>query len=301
MNNPNPLLPQGTIPPRPKSTLYVKILMIVAVHVVVIGGLLIVGCKDTTKTAGTTPKSDVAADTSIKDPMSTTKDDFGAPTSPSTTTTTASLPTASSTALPGSTTTTASLPMTSATPATTIAPVSSTMTPSFPATTATTATAPTATAGSVYVVAQGDRLSTIAKKSGVSLKALEEANTGVDPKKLQIGQKLQIPASTATTSTATTSATPMAAEAGAAPAGDSSTYVVKSGDVLVRIAKAHGTTVKALEALNDMKTSNIKPGQKLKIPVMKMASVDTTPAPSAATSVTPASPSGTVMPAMRAN
>jgi LysM repeat protein len=43
-------------------------------------------------------------------------------------------------------------------------------------------------------------------------------------------------------------------------------YVVKSGDSLTRIAKAHGTTVKALKAANDLKGDRIVVGAKLKIP-----------------------------------
>jgi hypothetical protein len=49
MNNPSPLLPQGATPPREKSSLYFKVLMILTVHVVVIGGMLLQGCKDTAK------------------------------------------------------------------------------------------------------------------------------------------------------------------------------------------------------------------------------------------------------------
>ena len=294
MNNPNPLLPQGAIPPKPKSTLYFKILMIVGVHVVLLGGLLIVGCKDTAKTSSA-PKSDTA-DNATKDPMSPTTTDFGAPTTPATT----SAPsTAATTALPASTT--PSLPTATTSAPTTIAPIASTMTPlSLSATTPTPPT-PSVTPGSVYVVASGDRLGTIAKKSGVTLKSLEDANPGVDPKKLQIGQKLQIPAASAVASATTPGSSAAPADAAAAAPGDSSTYVVKSGDVLTKIAKAHGTSVKALEALNDMKTASIKAGQKLKVPVMKMASADTTPAPSAATT-TPAGASGmTTAPAIRAN
>src|SRR5271169_5939064 len=47
MNTPSPLVPQGTQPPRGKSSLYFKVLMILSVHVVVIGGMLLQGCKDT--------------------------------------------------------------------------------------------------------------------------------------------------------------------------------------------------------------------------------------------------------------
>ena len=42
-----------------------------------------------------------------------------------------------------------------------------------------------------YVVAKGDNLSSIAKKSGISLKAIQDLNPGIDPAKLRIGQKLK--------------------------------------------------------------------------------------------------------------
>jgi LysM repeat protein len=126
------------------------------------------------------------------------------------------------------------------------------------------------------VIADGDMLSTIAKKTGASVKAIEDANPGIDPKKLQIGHKLQIPASVAVATPDPTRAAGGGTSTTAAT-GDSTVYVVKSGDVLLKIAKAHNTTVKAIEALNDMKTSAIKAGQQLKVPVMRVASVDTAP------------------------
>ena len=43
-------------------------------------------------------------------------------------------------------------------------------------------------------------------------------------------------------------------------------YVVKSGDNLTQIAKAHGTTIKAIEAANDLSSDRILVGAKLKIP-----------------------------------
>jgi LysM repeat protein len=42
-----------------------------------------------------------------------------------------------------------------------------------------------------YVVAKGDNLSSIAKKSGISLKAIQDLNPDVDSNKLRIGQKLK--------------------------------------------------------------------------------------------------------------
>jgi len=43
-------------------------------------------------------------------------------------------------------------------------------------------------------------------------------------------------------------------------------YVVKSGDTLTRIAKTYGTSVKAIEAANDLNGDRIVVGLKLKIP-----------------------------------
>jgi LysM repeat protein len=43
-------------------------------------------------------------------------------------------------------------------------------------------------------------------------------------------------------------------------------YVVKSGDTLTRIAKTHGTTVKALKAANSLDNDHIVVGARLKIP-----------------------------------
>jgi LysM repeat protein len=51
------------------------------------------------------------------------------------------------------------------------------------------------------------------------------------------------------------------------PAGSpATTYVVKSGDNLTRIARAHGTTVKAIQSANNLATDRIAVGLKLRIP-----------------------------------
>ena len=42
-----------------------------------------------------------------------------------------------------------------------------------------------------YVVAKGDNLSYIARKAGLSLKAIQDLNPGVDSNRLRIGQKLK--------------------------------------------------------------------------------------------------------------
>ncbi len=130
-------------------------------------------------------------------------------------------------------------------------------------------------AGTDYVIAAGDNFSALSKKFGVPVKAILDANPGVDPTKLKIGQKVHIPAATASTP-AVTGAAPVAANG-------EQIYTVKSGDTLGAIAKNYGTTVKALRSLNSLKTDNIKVGQKLKIPAKASS-----PAPGATTTPDPA-------------
>lgn len=109
-----------------------------------------------------------------------------------------------------------------------------------------------------YTIQKGDTFSTIAPKFGVSLKALQAANPNVDPAKLQIGKKINIPAPT--TSTATSGATVVDTASG------TTTYTVKSGDTLSKIATDFRTTVKAIQSANGLSDTRIKVGQKLKIP-----------------------------------
>lgn len=52
----------------------------------------------------------------------------------------------------------------------------------------------TVTAEGTYVVKSGDSLAKIARANGVSLADLEAANPGIDPKKLKVGQKINLPA-----------------------------------------------------------------------------------------------------------
>ena len=53
--------------------------------------------------------------------------------------------------------------------------------------------------GKEYTVAKGDSFEIVAHKFHVPLKALEEANPGLNPKRLQIGQVLLIPAAATNT------------------------------------------------------------------------------------------------------
>jgi LysM repeat protein len=144
-----------------------------------------------------------------------------------------------------------------------------------------------------YVVVKGDTLGKIARKNGVTLKALEAANPGVVPTRLKVGQKISIPAASGN------EAASLAANG--STSGDMNTdeeiYSVKSGDTLTKIAKANGVTVKALESENNLSTTRIKVGQKLKIPAKAepaapVPAPEPAPAAPVATPTTTAAPSG---------
>src|SRR5690349_21045022 len=138
-------------------------------------------------------------------------------------------------------------------------------------------------AGTEYVVVHGDTLGRIAKSHGVTLSALKAANPGVDPAKLKVGQKITIPAGGPAAMGGGTT------DAGMSGGGGGEVYVVKSGDTLSKIAKAHGTTVKAIETENNLSTTRIHVGQKLKMPGAASASAPAAPmAPPPATGPVPA-------------
>jgi len=129
----------------------------------------------------------------------------------------------------------------------------------------------TAAAPTKYVVQQGDSFYTIAKAHGITQKAIEAANPGVDPKKLKPKQEINLPAPVPAAAHAATTTTP------APDAGGVTTYTVKSGDNLSSIAKRFSTTPKAIKALNNLATDQIKVNQKLKIPAKAAAVPETAP------------------------
>jgi LysM repeat protein len=248
--------------------------MVLSVHVVVIGGMLVQGCNNTS-----------TKDQAKLDGAAAPSSDPSTMTAPAPNTTPALPPMAEAPV------TNPSLSATS-----TVTPLAAAPGPMPPAagsmvsTPKSTDLVPPAAQGESkeYVIVKGDTLAAIAHKSGLSLKALEEANPNVNPKKLQIGQKVQIPAAAVALST-TSKEGASGAAAEAAPA-DGSIYVVKSGDMLFKIAKTHGTTVKKIMAMNDLKSTSIRTGQKLKLPAAKATATEpaATTTTAATTSATPA-------------
>ena len=160
--------------------------------------------------------------------------------------------------------------------ATSLAPGQTGMTP---ATVTPVAPAPVA---KTYAVKKGDSLAKIAKSQGTTVVELAKANNLTKTSILKINQKLTIPvkAEVAPTQVAaamptTGIATPVEAAASAAAVSGSS-YAVKSGDSLWKIAKAHNVSVTSLKQANSLTSDALKVNQKLMIPAAT-ATTATTP------------------------
>jgi LysM repeat protein len=154
-----------------------------------------------------------------------------------------------------------------------------------------TVTPPPAPVARTYTVKSGDSLWKIAKTEGVKMEELAQLNNWSKTKPLQVGQVLQLPA-------ATTAEPVNIATGGIAPSGGSSLltadasaspdlYVVKSGDSLWKIAKNHGTSVASIKQANQLTSDSLKIGQKLRMPSSTPA---TAAAPATASIVTPSTP-----------
>ena len=119
---------------------------------------------------------------------------------------------------------------------------------------------PSASSGSIeYIIAKGDTFSRLAKKFHISVQTVVNANPGVNPARLKVGQNIQIPQSISSVATVTPYM------------NNANIYVVKPGDTLNKIAGSFGITPKAIRQENDLKTNRINVGQALKIPVRQVA------------------------------
>lgn len=117
-----------------------------------------------------------------------------------------------------------------------------------------------------YVVGKGDSLSVIAKRFGVSQADIMVLNNITNPNVIRLGQKLKMPASANLSKPQAATAPSSTTPAPVAVSGASGDYVVKSGDSLSVIAHRHGTTVKALKQANNLKSDTIYVGQTLAMP-----------------------------------
>jgi len=283
-NSPNPLVPQGSLQQqtgKAKANVRLAVFSIVAVHAVLIVGVLMQGgCKKDEPKAPDLMAGQPAVppDPYYNDPSQLTPtnpgpdlgmapaptDAFGAPT------TTIGPATPMN---PGPTAT--SLPPTSATPVVDMgfpAPGSPTGLPTM---------AEPAPAMQQYKIAKGDNFYTIAKKLGTTTKKILDANPNVDPSRLQIGQSINVPVSATAAPSMTTAASSFSGPSATTSTSGGTTmltYEVKAGDSLYGIALKHGTSVKAIQAANGLKTTRINVKQKLKVP-SKVAAAAPAPEP----------------------
>lgn len=248
MNNPSPLIPQGSLleqKNKGRARVRLAVFFVLSIHVVGLMALLMQGCRRET------PADNEANFDTNNIPA---VPEFEQPTNypPMTNAESNVPPSTSSGVLPGN------------------PPPTNTYVP--PMVEPQTTPAPVAPSGAQeYAIKSGDTFSSIAKNFGVSVKAIEEANPNVNPLRLQVGQKIQIPAPAAAGTSNT--ATPAETNAGSGQ----QVYKVKSGDTLTKIAHDYGTTVKALRSENNLTTDRIKVGQILKIPAKAPAAAPMAP------------------------
>jgi LysM repeat protein len=236
MNTPSPLVPQGTlVQQQSRSYIRIAVFTILAIHIVLLGALLLQGCKRTADTAGTGSTEQTNPFSAWQPPP--------LPPLPTVTQMTVSVPPPTITETSPPTT----LPVETPIPVPPAPP---------PGRTTVQPTVPPAAGATEHSIAKGESFFVLAQKYGVTVKAIADANPTVDPRRLQIGQKIYIPAPSAAAPAGTASAN----------ATGQTVYVVQSGDTLIRIAHKNGTTVEAIRTANNLSTDRIVVGQKLSIP-----------------------------------
>lgn len=241
MNNPNPILSQGSAlekhTTKNKTNLVIAFFTVVTIHSVLFLGLLIQGCR---------PKKPVTAADQTNTNLTSTN--YIAPVVTQLPPVVVENPVASNMVASNAIAvhTPDSLPTNEV-----VIPQQETVAPS---------------AAKEYTVVKNDNYVKIAKAHGITVAALTKANPNVDPKKLKITQKLVIPAPEPKVEKKEEGQKAIEGNAPKTTTSAATTYTIKSGDTLNKIAKAHGTTIQALQAANGMKTTQLQVGKKLKIP-----------------------------------
>ncbi len=254
MNTPNPLIPQGSLEAQQnqkRSATKLVVSSILALHGVVLGGLLFLGCsKDEpeVKTADsrTFDSLDASFASSTNQEPSAPFGDLGISTN-----TEIFIP---NTDLPADTNFGGTVPPL---PPGATGGLGSATQPGEPST---IPVQPEPAAPTKYAVLPGENFTTIARKHSISLKDLTAANPDVDSRKLKVGQVISLPANVAPIAPAIPPGTP--------DTGTSSdvTHTVGSGDTLSKLSRDYKVSVKDIQRANNLRGSVIRVGQKLIIP-----------------------------------
>jgi len=106
--------------------------------------------------------------------------------------------------------------------------------------------------GRTHRVARGETLEGIARRYGVTVRALRAANDNVNPRRLSVGRKLVLPGGAKTRVAATSSRSRL--------------HIVRRGENLSVIGSRYDVSVSQLQRWNDLSSRNrIYPGQKLRV------------------------------------
>lgn len=279
-DNKNTLISQGSrlqqLSGKKKSNLAVAMFAILFFHAAVLGALLIQGCKQEPPQPEATATNEVAIPTNssastMGDAGLQFHDDYpGAVVQQATN---ATLPVAEQSravaALPPDTN--AVIPGVQGLPGTQTPPVQ----PGTVQTGTLTQTVPAASEMKEHTVKSGENYTKIARAyPGLTVTDLLNANPGVDPRYLQVGQVVKIPPASASKATATVSAASTATDTQNKPALGSeykdsegqTVYLVAPGDSLTRISKKFGVKIADLKSENRLASDRINVGQKLRIP-----------------------------------
>src|SRR5690554_3399670 len=109
--------------------------------------------------------------------------------------------------------------------------------------------APSCPNGFLYTIRAGDTFFTLAQRFGTTVQAIQQANPGVNPNNLQIGQQICIPRD------------------GAPSCPNGFLYTIRAGDTFFTLAQRFGTTVQAIQQANPgVNPNNLQIGQQICIP-----------------------------------
>lgn len=263
MNSQTPLSPLHSVshPSRGKSNVLIAVITIAALHVVFFGGLLLQGCKPETPRGA---EQTAALDSEDQYPLDNN-----------------SLPPPTTPAFDSWTTgivDTAELPEGTGAPEDWPVPETAIPLPDIegeflsgqdtgidPADTEGTILALLATESQFeeYKIQAGDYPYKIAREKGITLRALMDANPGLDARRLQIGQIIQVPFPVASANASADGGSPMSIDA----IDSGEIYTVQPGDNLTKIARKYpGVSVRQIRDFNGLRTDRIMPNQKLRIP-----------------------------------